>query len=184
MIPYGDNSSIMGTTATVVDDPDKLQSSEEDINLLIEEGSEMFPTLRNLGFKRTYASVRPLLKVGEGNGEDARKVSRTFDIFDHERDGVNGLLTVAGGKFTTCRLMGEQIADIAAKRLGVKESSRTKEIQLLGSRAGENAQRSLEAAGIDHGLVKRIMDTVGTVDEERFMPALRLLMSYALSEES
>jgi len=183
MIPYGDNYSIMGTTATVVDDPDDLQLSEEDTNLLIDEGSEMFPILRSLGFQRTYASVRPLLKVGEANEEDARKVSRTYDIFDHERDGVHGLVTAVGGKLTTCRLMGEQIADIAAKKLGVKQPSRTKEVQLLGSRVDEKTQRALETAGIDQGLVKLIMDTVGTVDEERFMPAIRLLMSYALSEE-
>jgi hypothetical protein len=30
--------------------------------------------------------------------------------------------------------------------------------------------------------VKRIMSTVGTVDEERYMPAIRLLMSYAFAE--
>ena len=183
MIPYGDNYSIMGTTATVVDDPDELQLSEEDTNLLIDEGSEMFPILRSLGFQRTYASVRPLLKVGKGDEEDARKVSRIYDIFDHERDGVHGLVTVAGGKLTTCRLMGEQIGDIAAKKLGVKEPSRSKEVQLLGSRTDERTQRTLETAGIDRRLVKQIMDTVGTVDEERFMPAFRLLMSYALSEE-
>ena len=183
MIPYGDNYSIMGTTASVVEDPDNLQLSEEDTSLLIEEGSEMFPLLRTLGFRRTYASVRPLLQLGEGNEDDARKVSRTYDIFDHEQDGVHGLLTVAGGKLTTCRLMGEQIADMAAGKLGVKQPSRTKEIQLLGSKADEQTQRTLEGAGIDAGLVKRIMGTVGSVDEERFMPAIRLLMSYALSEE-
>ena len=143
----------------------------------------MFPLLRTLGFRRTYASVRPLLQLGEGNEDDARKVSRTYDIFDHEQDGVHGLLTVAGGKLTTCRLMGEQIADMAAGKLGVKQPSRTKEIQLLGSKADEQTQRTLEGAGIDAGLVKRIMGTVGSVDEERFMPAIRLLMSYALSEE-
>ena len=183
MIPYGDNCSIMGTTASVIEDPDNLQLSEEDSNLLIDEGSEMFPLLRTLGFQRTYASVRPLLQLGEGNEDDARRVSRTYDIFDHERDGIHGLVTVAGGKLTTCRLMGEQVADTVAKKLGVRQPSRTKEIQLLGSTADEQTQRALEAAGIEAGLVKRIMDTVGSVDEERFMPAIRLLMSYALSEE-
>ena len=182
MIPYGDNYSIMGTTATLVDDPDKIDLSEEDIDLLIDEGSEMFPLLKSLGFRRTYASVRPMLKVGEGNEEDARKVSRTYDTFDHELDGVRGLVTISGGKLTTCRLMGEQIADLAAKKLGVKQSSRTKEVELLGSRADEKTQKSLEAAGIDYELVKRIMEMVGTVDEERFMPVVRLLMSYALAE--
>jgi glycerol-3-phosphate dehydrogenase len=183
MIPYGDNCSIMGTTATLVDDPDHLELSEEDTDLLIDEGSEMFPALKNLGFRRTYASVRPLLKVGESPEQDARKVTRTYDIFDHEHDGLNGLLTISGGKLTTCRLMGEQIADLAAKKLGVNERSRTRETELLGARTDENTQKHLEAAGLDHAVVRRFMETVGSVDEERFMPAIRLLLSYAISED-
>jgi glycerol-3-phosphate dehydrogenase len=183
MIPYGDDCSIMGTTATLVDDPDEFEFSEEDTSLLLDEGSELFPELRKLGFRRMYASVRPLLKVGEGDVEEARKVSRTYEIFDHKRDGVHGLVTISGGKLTTCRLMGEQIADLAARKLGVKEPSRTEEIELFGSRPDAQTQKSLQNSRLDYGLVKRFLDTVGTVDEERYMPALRLLMSYALSED-
>jgi len=182
MIPYGDNYSIMGTTATLVDDPDKFDLSEEDLNLLIDEGSEMFPVLRELGFRRTYGSIRPLLMTGEANEKDARKVSRTYDILDHESDGVTGLITISGGKLTTCRLMGEQIADLATEKLGIRQPSKTKDTKLLGSRVDQDARAISEAAGIDYGFVKRIMETVGTVDEERFMPAIRLLMSYAFSE--
>jgi glycerol-3-phosphate dehydrogenase len=143
----------------------------------------MFPALKNLGFRRTYASVRPLLKIGETLEQDARKVTRTYDIFDHERDGLNGLLTISGGKLTTCRLMGEQIADLAAKKLGVKEKSKTNELELLGASTNENTQKDLEAAGLDHEVVKRFLEIVGSVDEERFMPAIRLLLSYAISED-
>jgi glycerol-3-phosphate dehydrogenase len=182
VIPYGDNYSIVGTTATLVDDPDKVELSKEDLDLLIDEGSQMFPALRNLGFRRTFASVRPWLKVGEENEEVARKVSRTYEIFDHELDGVRGLITISGGKLTTCRLMGEQIADLAAEKLGVTQPSRTRDTALLGSRPDKDAQEISKAAHIDYGFVKRIMDTVGTVDEERYMPAIRLLMSYAFSE--
>jgi glycerol-3-phosphate dehydrogenase len=182
VIPYVDNYSIVGTTATLVDDPDKVELSKEDLELLLDEGSQMFPSLRELGFHRTFASVRPLLRVGEMNETEGRKVSRTYEIFDHELDGAQGLITVSGGKLTTCRLMGEQIADLAAKELGVTRPSRTKETPLLGSTPHKDAEEISKAAHIDYGLVKRIMSTVGTVDEERFMPTIRLLMSYAFSE--
>jgi glycerol-3-phosphate dehydrogenase len=182
VIPYIDNYSIVGTTATLVDDPDKVEISKEDLDLLFDEASQMFPALRELGFCRTFASVRPWLKVGEENEADARKVSRTYEIFDHELDGAPGLITISGGKLTTCRLMGEQIADLAAKKLGVTQPSRTRDSVLLGSRPDRDAQEISKAAHIDYGLVKRIMSTVGTVDEERYMPAVRLLMSYAFAE--
>ena len=182
VIPYIDNYSIVGTTATLVDDPDRVEVSKEDFDLLFEEASQMFPALRNLGFRRTFASVRPWLKVGEANEADARKVSRTYEICDHELDGAGGLITVSGGKLTTCRLMGEQIADLAAKKLGVAQPSRTRDTALLGSRPEKDAEEISRAGHMDYGLVKRIMSTVGTVDEERYMPAIRLLLSYAFSE--
>jgi glycerol-3-phosphate dehydrogenase len=182
VIPYIDNYSIVGTTATLVDDPDKIEISKEDLDLLFDEASQMFPALRDLGFSRTFASVRPWLKVGEAPEEDSRKVSRTYEIFDHELDGARGLITISGGKLTTSRLMGEQIADLAAEKLGVTQPSRTRSTALLGSRPDKDAQEISKAAQIDYGLVKRIMSTVGTVDEERYMPTIRLLMSYAFSE--
>jgi len=76
--------------------------------------------------------------------------------------------------------MGEQIADLVAKKLGVKELSRTKEVELLGSTADERTEKAPQTAGVNDELVKRMMDIVGTIDEEIFMPAIRLLMSYAL----
>jgi glycerol-3-phosphate dehydrogenase len=182
VIPYVDNYSIVGTTAKLVDDVEKVELSEEELDLLMDEGSQMFPGLRDLGFRRTFASVRPLLRVGEETGAEARKVSRSYEIFDHGLDGIEGLITISGGKLTTCRLMGEQIADLAAKKLGVTQPSTTKDTPLLGATPEKDAAEISKAAHIDYGLVKRIMSTVGTIDEERFMPVIRLLMSYAFSE--
>jgi glycerol-3-phosphate dehydrogenase len=183
VIPYIDDYSIVGTTATLLDDPDKIELSTEDLDLLVDEASQMFPSLKGMGFSRTFASVRPWLKVREETAEDARKVTRTYEIIDHELDDVQGLITISGGKLTTCRLMGEQIADVAAKKLGITQASRTRSTTLMGSRPDKDAQEIARAAHLDYALVKRIMSTVGTVDEERYMPAIRLLMSYAFSED-
>lgn len=68
VIPYIDNYSIVGTTATLVDDPDRVEVSKEDLDLLFDEASQMFPALRNLEFCRMFASVRPWLKVGSERG--------------------------------------------------------------------------------------------------------------------
>ena len=121
--------------------------------------------------------------MGEESNVDARSASRTYDVFDHESDGLQGLVTISGGKLTTCRLMGEQIADLTAKKLGIREASRTKEVQLVGSGVDEETRRRLEGTTIEQSLIRRVLGTVGTIDEERYMPAIRLLMSYALSEE-
>lgn len=113
-------SSILGTSALVIQDPDMEEVKPEDVEPLVREGSKLIPSLARREWSRYYYSVRPLLK-----GDGARSATREFGIFEHER-----LLTVIGGKLTTARLMGERVADVVGKNLGITEPSRTKEVTL------------------------------------------------------
>ena len=81
---------------------------------------------------REFAGIRPL--YGEGGAAAGRKVSRGFAVLDHAaRDGLEGFITVVGGKLTTYRLMAEQAADVAASKLGVDVPCTTAERVLPGS---------------------------------------------------
>lgn len=53
------------------------------------------------------AVARPLIAT---SGTDARDVSRTFECFDHERDGMNGFGTIFGK--TLCFADGGKISEI------------------------------------------------------------------------
>ena len=65
---------------------------------------------------------------------DGRSVSRGIVVLDHEqRDGVPGLMTITGGKLTTCRLMAEMVTDAVCARLGVKAACETALRPLPGS---------------------------------------------------
>jgi glycerol-3-phosphate dehydrogenase len=178
LIPYSENASVMGTTATLIEDPDNIDTSDEDLELLLREGSEMVPELLTLGFSRAFASARPLIKLSRTGAEDVRQLGRDLQIFNHELQGTRGLLTIAGGKLTTARLMGERISNVAAERLGTNEKCKTREKALLGVRPDQDAEQLSKASGLELGFVKRILETMGSVDEERFMPAIRLLLSY------
>jgi glycerol-3-phosphate dehydrogenase len=57
---------------------------------------------------------------------EGRSVSRGFALLDHARDGAAGLVTITGGKLTTCRLMAERTADLVCERLGVTTPCRTR----------------------------------------------------------
>jgi hypothetical protein len=74
--------------------------------------------------------------------------------------------------------MGERISDVAAETLGTNEKCKTREKALLGVRPDRDAEQLAKASGLELGFVKRILETMGSVDEERFMPAIRLLLSY------
>ena len=114
LVPYY-GTSILGTTAQIVEDPDNVEIEDEDIQYLIEEGSAMVPVLSELKPKRYYYSVRPLLR-----GSSARSATRDFEIYDE-----GDMLTIIGGKLTTSRLMAERLSDLASEKLGNRSKSRT-----------------------------------------------------------
>jgi glycerol-3-phosphate dehydrogenase len=61
-----------------------------------------------------------------------RELSRTFRCFDHAvEDGVEGLVTIAGGKATTLRAMAEATADLVCRKLDLDAPCRTRETPLL-----------------------------------------------------
>lgn len=81
---------------------------------------------------RVYWGVRPLYTEDRERYE-GRQISRGFYLLDHrERDDVDGLTTIVGGKLTTYRRMAEAVGDHVADRLGVEEPSRTAETPLVG----------------------------------------------------
>jgi glycerol-3-phosphate dehydrogenase len=68
--------------------------------------------------------VRPLYK--DQDVKDDRDISRTYKLLDHEaRDGVKGLISMVGGKWTTYRLMAQEATDAVAAKLGVAAECRT-----------------------------------------------------------
>ncbi|MBP3721899.1 MAG: anaerobic glycerol-3-phosphate dehydrogenase subunit A [Selenomonadaceae bacterium] len=115
MVPHGP-ISILGTSSISVDDPEDTSTSREEVEKLLRMGEAMFPDLRSNRILRVYAGSRPLY-IPEG-GKAGRGASRGFAILDHEIDGLDGMFTIVGGKFTTYRLMAEKISDQIAKKLG------------------------------------------------------------------
>ncbi len=71
-------------------------------------------------------SARPLI----GTSVEGRSLSRTFRCYDHLEEGVEGMVTITGGKATTCRAMAEKTADLVCEKLGMRAACTTKEIPL------------------------------------------------------
>jgi glycerol-3-phosphate dehydrogenase len=154
LVPVG-TVAVMGTTEVVVDNPDQYSIDDDEIELLLTEGEKLIPRFREFRVLRAWAGVRPLFQPGtegtEGTTEtqvsDSRLVSRAHSVLDHaERDGVEGFISVVGGKFTTFRLMAEQAVDLACRKLGTERKCLTAETPIdppgskfhtLGKRLGE-----------------------------------------------
>jgi len=121
--------TIMGTTSEIVASPQENMPTEEEVKTLMTLGEKMLPGLTGHRVLRAFSGVRPLHREHsevQEVAEEGRQVSRTFALIDHEvQDGVQGFVSIVGGKFTTYRLMAEKVADWVAKTLGNTVPCRT-----------------------------------------------------------
>jgi glycerol-3-phosphate dehydrogenase len=128
--------SVIGTTDAPVADPDDLEVTQSEIDEMLDEGEKLIPGFREARALRVWAGARPLFAPEEV--EDTREVTRSHALIDHrERDGLEGLVTITGGKTTTFRLMAEVAVDAVCAQLGVDRPCRTHEEPLPGSEDGE-----------------------------------------------
>lgn len=78
----------------------------------------MAPFWHQTRILRAYAGVRPL--VASDNDPSGRSVSRGIVLLDHAtRDGLEGFITITGGKLMTYRLMAEWTTDLICKKLNL-----------------------------------------------------------------
>jgi len=116
LVPGG-TVSILGTTSLRTSALDDIRPTIPEVDLIVDEGAKMIPSLERNRYIRAYSGVRPL--IGSGNDGDDRNVTRGFDLVDHAKDGVENLITITGGKLTTFRLMAEKTCDLVCDRLGL-----------------------------------------------------------------
>ena len=130
----GDTISLIGTTSSKVpyDQIDNMIITPDEVDLLLREGEKLAPSLATTRILRAYAGVRPL--VASDDDPSGRTVSRGIVLLDHAtRDGMEGFITITGGKLMTYRLMAEWATDLVCKKIGNPERCRTAEIPLPGS---------------------------------------------------
>lgn len=131
----GDTISLIGTTSMNIpyDEIDNMTVTPQEVDILIREGEKLAPRLAQTRILRAYAGVRPL--VASDNDPTGRNVSRGIILLDHaERDGLQGYITITGGKLMTYRLMAEWATDLVCKTLNVSSPCTTAEERLPGSR--------------------------------------------------
>ncbi|MGM9853044.1 MAG: anaerobic glycerol-3-phosphate dehydrogenase subunit A [Muribaculaceae bacterium] len=115
----GDTISLIGTTSSRVpiDTVDNMDVTEEEVDILLREGIKIAPALAYTRILRAYAGVRPL--IASDDDPSGRSISRGIVCMDHaRRDGVEGIITISGGKLMTYRLMAEWATDMVCKKLG------------------------------------------------------------------
>ncbi len=130
----GDTICVIGTTSSRIpfDQIDNMEVTPDEVDLLLREGTKLSPAMAWTRILRAYAGVRPL--VAADHDPSGRSISRGIVCLDHStRDGLDGFITITGGKLMTYRLMAEIATDMACRKLGVDRKCRTAEVPLPGS---------------------------------------------------
>lgn len=131
----GDTICLIGTTSVHIDydQIDNMFVTPEEVDVLIREGEKLSPILGQTRILRAYAGVRPL--VAADDDPTGRNISRGIVLLDHaERDGLEGYVTITGGKLMTYRLMAELATDMICKKLNVDAKCTTALENLPGSK--------------------------------------------------
>ncbi|MCH5247766.1 MAG: anaerobic glycerol-3-phosphate dehydrogenase subunit A [Muribaculaceae bacterium] len=118
----GDTISLIGTTSSRIpfEDVERMEVTPEEVDILLREGIKIAPCLAYTRILRAYAGVRPL--IASDDDPSGRSISRGIVCLDHaKRDGLEGFITISGGKLMTYRLMAEQATDMAFNKLGIKD---------------------------------------------------------------
>ncbi|AWK10694.1 glycerol-3-phosphate dehydrogenase/oxidase [Streptomyces spongiicola] len=165
VIPWG-RHWIVGTTDTEWDlDKAHPAASSADIDyLLAQVNSVLAVPLTRDDVEGVYAGLRPLLA---GESEATSKLSREHTV----AHPVPGLVVVAGGKYTTYRVMAKDAVDEAVHGLDRRVAECvTEDVPLLGAegyRALWNARAGIaQRSGLHVARVEHLLNRYGSMTEE------------------
>jgi glycerol-3-phosphate dehydrogenase len=166
IVPH-ETTCILGTTDEEVADPDDYPEEEWEVDLMIEELSKLVPKLREARTIRSYWGVRPLYEPPGTGTQDPTDITRDFFLLDHaDRDGLPGMASIVGGKFTTYRLMAEKISDHVCDVLGVSADCRTADVPLPGSEEPANLDDAMDRFGLRSPIARRSGQRLGSRTSE------------------
>ena len=164
VIPWDDHW-IIGTTDTDYDeDRSHPIANESDVEYILEHvNAVLVEPLARRDLEGVYAGLRPLLS---GAAASTTKLSREHSV----SQPVPGLVVVAGGKYTTYRVMAEDAVDEAVRDLGGAAPSRTAELALAGASgwsAAWDARGDLAtASGLTLAVVEHLLQRYGSLTHQ------------------
>jgi glycerol-3-phosphate dehydrogenase len=166
VIPWGDHWIIGDTDTEWPHDPGRPAASRADIDYLLAKVNRMLRRpLTHADIQGVFAGLRPLVAAPDAG--DTIRLSR-----EHSVSAVApGLTAIAGGKFTTYRVMARDLIDAAAGDLPQRvPPSRTDTVPLLGAAGFQESwagrQRLAAASGLPVAQIERLLGRYGSCTDD------------------
>jgi glycerol-3-phosphate dehydrogenase len=130
VIPWGEGRRLSLVGTTDVDhngSPDDVRITREEAEYLLAAVRRLFPRARGTAPIAAYSSLRPLAGAASGSATAASR--------DHRITLEDGVVRIAGGKYTTYRTMSAEAVDLLARELepGLEGRCRTGTLPLGGN---------------------------------------------------
>ena len=168
IIPWG-NEWLLGTTDTdYTGDREYPLAESSDVDYIINEANKvLLPKIRREQILSVYAGLRPL--VSPAKDSSTTKISREHTV-DHP---INGFVSIAGGKYTTYRVMAADAVDAAAKDISATiPKSSTKSIPLIGAVGYKNLIKQIASLAQSYSVsticVERMLNRYGSLISDIF----------------
>lgn len=150
------NHTLVGTTDTFVNSyPLEPIALESEINFLLEHAAKyLTKDPKRSDVKSVFAGLRPLVKNGNNNDNDTASISRDHLITISK----SGLISIAGGKWTTYRKMAEDTVDQAILQSDLPDSkSVSSKLQIHGYHMNAYIYGSLSSYGSDANKINELL---------------------------
>lgn len=166
LIPWGDKW-IVGTTDTpYTGDRAEPFATREDVQYILDQANRVLtPKLKTEEIIGVYAGLRPL--VANNKGSATTKLSREHTV---DRPAA-GFVSIAGGKYTTYRVMGKDVIDLAVNELRkLTPESVTEKLPLIGADGYfalvQQSERIAEESGLDSETISHLLNRYGSMISE------------------
>jgi glycerol-3-phosphate dehydrogenase len=165
-IPWGDKW-IVGTTDTPYEgDRAKPLATQDDVQYILDQANRVLePKLKSEDILGVFAGLRPL--VANKSGSATTKLSR-----EHTVDRPTpGFVSMAGGKYTTYRVMAKDAVDLAVLDLRrLVNDSVTDKLPLIGADGyfalKQQVSKIAEENSLSEATVTHLLDRYGSLIEE------------------
>lgn len=163
ILPFGD-ATLVGTTDEVFEaDPATAVATEEELDYLLAAVNGLLPqfALARGDIEQHYCGVRPLPVVDRSR--PAAITRRHWVEVAAESDPL--VMSLVGGKLTTCRSLAEEVGDAVLARLGRERTASTRDRPLPGAEHEEAVERASltpaqRQAVVEQEWVERLSDLV------------------------
>jgi glycerol-3-phosphate dehydrogenase len=162
--------SLIGTTHVPYEgEPGEFRVKEKDIESFVQEVDQAYPAanIKREDVSFFYAGMLPIDGINQQTGDV--KLLKNFQIIDHKAEnGVEGLISVVGVKYTTARDVAQRTIDLVFEKFGkAAPKSPTSVTPIFGGKIEKfedflNQEKSDAPKGLDKASVEHLLYNYGS----------------------